>query len=370
VKRFLLLGLLLALPAPAAADGCPASQCGTTSSALPGSRHVYLRPNGHGGPLLVYDVVARKRVATLPRGLASADGRVFVSAARAKTGTTVVRYALPSGHLLAAMRVPGRLFLQAVSADGQRVVLGGTGPRTRTRFVVLDGYRIARTVTLRGVYESETISPDGTRLFLIHWLTNRYELKLYDFTQRRLLATRTFEPDGSLEKMVGQAWTGVATRDGRWLLTLYVEGNGTAFVHALDLVRGVGHCLDLPGRAGALEIGAAALVLSPDETRLHVANPLLGSVTTIALSGPRVVRTTTFRSPLRSTSFSFGIGPNGAAARDGTIAFSGNRLVWRYDPRVGRVVGPFRSGSTVAGLSFVGGRVVAVAADGAMRSIG
>jgi hypothetical protein len=308
-------------------------------------------------------------VATLPRGLASANGRIFVSAARAKTGTTVARYALPSGDLLAAVRVPGRLFLQAVSADGQRVVLGASGRRTTTRFVVLDGYRVARTVTLRGVYESETVSPDGTRLFLIHWLRNSYELKLYDFARQRLTATPTFEPDGSIEKMVGQAWTGVATRDGRWLLTLYVKGDGTAFVHALDLVRGVGHCLDVPGRAGPLEIGASALVVSADGKRLVVANPLLGSVTTIALAGPRVTRTTTFRTPLRSTSFSFGIGPNGAA-RAGTIAFSGNRLVWRYDTRAGRVSGPFRAKSTVAGLGFARGRVVAVSTGGSMRAVG
>ncbi len=111
-------------------------------------------------------------------------------------------------------------------------------------------------------------------------------------------------------------------------------------------------------------------MLSPDEKRLYVANPLLGSVTTIALAVPRVTRTTTFRTPLRSAGFSFGIGPNGAASRDGTIAFSGNRLVWRYDARTGRVLGPFRSPSIVAGLGFGGRRVVAVAANGSMRSLG
>jgi hypothetical protein len=368
MKRLLVLAVLLALPAPAAADGCPASQCGTTSTALPGSRHVYVRPNGRDGPLVVYDVRAGRRVTTLPRGLASADGRSFVAAARTKAGTTVTRYALPSGQLLGATRVAGRLWLQAVSAEGRRVVLGGAGPRSSTRFVVLDRYRVARQVTLPGAYESEMLSPDGTKLFLIHWLTNTYELKLYDFARRRLVATPTLEPDGSVEKMVGQAWTGVATRDGRWLLTLYVKGDGTAFVHALDLVDSVGHCLDVPGRAGSLEIGAAALVLSADESRLYVANPLLGSVTTIALRGPRVLGTTAFRTPLKSAGFSFGIGPNGAAA-GGTIAFSGNRLVWRYDTRTGRVRGPFRAGFPVAGVGFARGRLVAVAADGSMSAV-
>ena len=54
------------------------------------------------------------------------------------------------------------------------------------------------------VREPRRSSPDGTKLFLIHWLTNRYELKVYDFSRRRLVATPTLESDGSVEKMVGR----------------------------------------------------------------------------------------------------------------------------------------------------------------------
>lgn len=370
MKRLLLLAAaLLVLPVPAAqADGCPSSRCGTTSSALPGSRHLYLRANGH---LVVYDVVAGTTGVTLPRGIASADGRTFVSATSTKTGpTTVRRFALPSGRLVASGRVQGRLVVQAVSPDGRTVVLAGAGSRA-TKLVVLDGLRPARSVTLPGSFEVETLSPDGKRLFLIHWRNNGYDLQLYDFARRRLLATPTFEPNGETEKMVGQAQTGVPTRNGRWLLTLYTEGDGSSFVHALDLRRGVGHCVDLPVKGMLPASGASALVLSPDETRLYVANPLLGFVSTIDLRRPRVVRTMRFRTPLRMTTVSFGIGPSAASSRAGrAIAFSGSKLVWRYDTQTGRLRGPFRTGALVAGVAFApDGRVVALAPNGSMKKI-
>lgn len=369
MKRLLVLAALLVFSAPAGADGCPPSQCGTTSSAIPGSGHLYLRTNGR---LVVYDVVSGTIRVTLPRGVASADGRTYVAASSPKSGpTTVRRYALPSGKLLGSARVPGRLFAQAVSPNGRRVVLAGAGVRRATRLLVLDGLRPVRSVSLRGAYEVETLSPDGTRLFLIHWTDNGYDLQLYDFGRRRLLATPTFEPNGETEKMVGQAWTGVATRNGRWLLTLYVEGDGTSFAHALDLRRGVGHCIDLPGSGGSLAVGASALVLSPDESRLYVANPLLGSVSTIDLRRPHVVRTKRFRTPLRLATFSYGIGPNGASSPDGrTIAFSGSKLVWLYETASGRLRGPFRTGGLVAGVAFApDGRVVALAPGGSMTRI-
>jgi hypothetical protein len=372
MKRLLVLAALLVFAAPVAqAGGCLPSRCGTTSSALPGSRHLYLRPSGSTGPLVVYDVATRAKHAALPHGIASADGRTFVSAISTQTGpTTVRRFALPSGRLVASGRVQGRLIVQAVSRDGRQVVLAGAGSRA-TRLVVLEGMRPARSVTLRGAYEVETLSPDGRRLFLIHWKNNRYDLQLYDFARRRLLPTPTLEPSGEIEKMVGQAQTGVATRNGRWLLTLYTEGDGSSFVHALDLGQGIGHCVDLPVSGMLPAIGASALVLSPDETQLFVANPVLGFVSTIELRRPRVARTTHFRTPLRATTYSYGIGPNAASSRDGrTIAFSGSKLVWRYDTRTRRLRGPFRTGALVAGVAFApDGRVVALAPNGSMKRI-
>ena len=74
----------------------------------------------------------------------------------------------------------------------------------------------------------------------------------------------------------------VATRDGRWQLTLYLKSDRHTFIHALDLRSGVAHCIDLP-LLGDLTT-AGALALSPDQTTLYVAGGYMGSVATVDLS--------------------------------------------------------------------------------------
>jgi hypothetical protein len=233
---------------------------------------------------------------------------------------------------------------------------------------VLERGRVVERVRLRGMYELETLSPSGDRLFLVHWKRGGYDLRLYDLHTRRLRATPTFEPDGTEEKMVGQAWRGIATRDGRWLLTLYLEGDG-GFVHALDLRRGIGHCVDLPIDGDVAALGASALVVSPDQRRLFVTSPLLGRVFTIDLSRPRVARIARFTPWLSSEEFN-GVGPTAAvSARGRTVYFSGNGLLWAYDTLSGRVRGPYPTRRLVVGLGFTpdGRRVVAFNWDGRSR---
>jgi MYXO-CTERM domain-containing protein len=46
--------------------------------------------------------------------------------------------------------------------------------------------------------------------------------------------------------MQGYPMTRTASSDGRWVYTLYSNPGGYAFVHALDTVRGVAHCVGLP----------------------------------------------------------------------------------------------------------------------------
>jgi hypothetical protein len=361
--------LAAAVGGVAGADGCPPSTCGTFSAAAPGSRYVTLRPNGHAGPLNVFDVVTRRMIVRLPRGVESADGRRFVSARGTKQQTTVTTYALPTGRQLVTRVLRSRFLLAGVSRTGRRIVLVKPGGERRTTtFHVLDRGTVVERIRLRGMYELETLSPSGDRLFLVHWRNNGYDLRLYDLRAQRLRATPTLEPDGTEEKMVGQAWRGVATRDGRWLLTLYLEGDG-GFVHALDLRRGIGHCVDLPARGDAAALGASALVVSPDQRRLFVASPLLGRVFTIDLRRPHVSRVARFTPWLSSEEFS-GIGPNGAISPTGrTVFFNGNGLLWALDTASARVRGPYPTRRLVAGLGFTpdGKRVVAFSWDGRSR---
>jgi hypothetical protein len=218
-------------------------------------------------------------------------------------------------------------------------------------FAVADRGRVVRTVRLRGAYELETLSPDGNRLFLIHWRDNGYDLETYHLTTGRLRPTVMLE-DGRPEKLVGQAWRGVATRDGRWLLTLYLKGR-EAFVHALDLQHGIGHCVDLPAHGDPLTLGASGLGLSPDERRLYVVNPILGRVFTIDLRRPRVARVARFEPWLGPDEVGLGASPNVAVSANGrTLYFNGNGLLWAYDVPYGRVRGPYPARRWVMGLAF------------------
>jgi hypothetical protein len=46
--------------------------------------------------------------------------------------------------------------------------------------------------------------------------------------------------------MQGRATARATTADGRWVYTLYQNPGGYPFVHALDTVKGIAHCVGLP----------------------------------------------------------------------------------------------------------------------------
>jgi hypothetical protein len=49
--------------------------------------------------------------------------------------------------------------------------------------------------------------------------------------------------------MRGSPVARTTSADGRWVYTLYTNPGGYPFVHALDTVRGVAHCVGLPLRS-------------------------------------------------------------------------------------------------------------------------
>ena len=345
MKRLLPLLLLVVIPAPSAAlgDGCPPSTCGTTSSALPGSRTLFIRPSGQQGPLQAFDLVRGVRRYSLPSGLLSANGGTFVSAAQAKSKrTTVGRFDARSGRLERGWSLRGRWSVGAVSSDGRQFVL----LRYRKRSVVI---KVAGSRhVLPGTNEVEALSPDGRRVFLVHWRRNGYDLQQLDLATRKLSPTRLDEPD---EKMSGTAITAVATRHGRWLLTLYAKGDGS-FVHALDLRSGIAHCVDLPLAGDGFTLGSTALTLSPDESRLYLASPYLGRLVSVDLKQLEVSRIVRFRA-LAAGSVDPTIGPSGAVTKNGRmLAFSGGKSVWLYDTAFGVVRRQIRIGETTKGLGY------------------
>jgi hypothetical protein len=359
----LLVLVLVPLPATAYADGCPPSQCGTTSLAPPGSS-LFVFPRGRQGPLHVYDLRTGERRLVLPAGMLSADGRRFVSPVRVKGGTRFLRFDPLDGSARALRTVPGTWGVVGISADGRRIARFKFRKYARGTTLTVDDRGRSQSIRFPGNYELESFSPDGRRLFLIHWnRTGGYKLEQYDRASARLSPTRLDDP---AEKMQGQAQAAVQKRDGNWLYTLYWKVDGETFIHALDLRTGLAHCIDLPLRGDVVSIGASALTLSPDERTLYIASPLAGSVTTVDLGKLTVSSTARFRR-VPQANFVWGTGPSAAVSPNGRmLAFVTAHKLWLMDAAYGLMRGPVRVGQTIVGVGFAPGgrRVVAITAHG------
>ena len=75
---------------------------------------------------------------------------------------------------------------------------------------------------------------------------SRYVVRAYDVEQRRLLPGRIADRTQRSWVMQGYAMTRTTSGDGRWAYTLYQNPGGYPFIHALDTVRGVAHCIGIP----------------------------------------------------------------------------------------------------------------------------
>jgi hypothetical protein len=213
------------------------------------------------------------------------DGNGRLVALPAKGGTVVARI---GGSVYSSRFLEGRYTVPVValdrtaaglSTDGSTLVLINprrTFPRERTSFVVLDArsLRARRHIVLDGDFSFDALSPDGTRMFLIHYLSRRdptrYEVRALDVASGKLLPTPivdTSEPD---ERMAGFPVTRETTADGRWAYTLYDGAGEEPFVHALDTVDGEAHCIDLAMLSGRQDLYDLRLGLGPGGRGLAV----------------------------------------------------------------------------------------------------
>ncbi|HWE82856.1 MAG TPA: hypothetical protein VG265_14490 [Gaiellaceae bacterium] len=149
-----------------------------------------------------------------------------------------------------------------LSADGSTLVLAPVNPYTckpqggcalsRSTFAVYStkSLRPKETVHLRGVFSADALSPDGRTLYLIQFVPSpnfeQYRVRAYDLAQRRLLPGAIADRTQRGWLMQGQPMARVTSSGGRFVYTLYANEGGYPFVHALDTVRGVAHCIGLP----------------------------------------------------------------------------------------------------------------------------
>ena len=226
-----------------------------------------------------------------PPGIAVAGG-AHVVATKQAGGSTLVRLVrdrdakvLRSRVVLGSLGVPSVTFsgedVEGTWAKGRRLVLASSiyDDLTRTRFVTLDTRTLEtlRTVTLRGSFAFDALSPDGRRLYVLHYPLGvnggiRYVVRSIDLRTGRLEPGAIVDKTEPGERMNGVALTRAWSRSGSWAYTLYNGGTSHAFVHALNTRTRTARCIDLPWEGEAqsvldgarLAVGAAGILTLAD----------------------------------------------------------------------------------------------------------
>ncbi len=336
------------------------------------------------GQLTAYDMSNGQQRFALPPGVLSADGKRYMtveperSVARKdtvlqnldpRTGSELNRFSIQGEWSLSGVSHSGRwVALTRLAGESEKAAWTSTGKwNTDIEIVDANSGQVAHSIHLDGNFQVETIAPSGDALFLIEHLPainpDRYLIRLYDLRQEKLQDGALRDKAARDEVMTGLAWDGVASPDGHWLLTLYLNiKRNVAFVHTLDLLNKFPVCIDLPSGNGNFdELKYYTLALSPDNHKLYAANAALGVVAVIDLDSRQVVRKVEFQATAAKYN-SQSPTSRSVVSRDGKMVFfTSGWDVWALDTRAGKVQGPYQTGAKISdlGLSVDGKRLFA-----------
>lgn len=222
-------------------------------------------------------------------------------------GPATVLEARTHGREIRTATLPGRWGIQLATLDGALTGLSPSGRvlvlgdnvqptgslRARSRFAVVDTRALAltRTISLRGDFSVDALSPNGALLYLIHHVSGadatRYQVQAYDLHRGRLLPGVIADKRQAGWIMAGYPVSRTATRSGDWVYTLYRQDDNYPFIHALDTVHHTAVCIGLPANwtTDAAWVSSARLQLDAGTL----------AVTTRAGESRFLLDTTTFR---------------------------------------------------------------------------
>lgn len=176
-----------------------------------------------------------------------------IEARRASGGATVASQTIAGGWGIPILTQSG--LTGGLLRDGSAFVLQSTGAHKTTKFTIVGTADLAvrDTITLSGYYGFDALSPDGSMLYLIQHTSTQdfqhYVVRAYDLRSHELLAGRIADKAQKSWVMQGFAIARTTSPTGRWVYTLYANPGGYPFVHALDTVNGVAHCVGVPWKA-------------------------------------------------------------------------------------------------------------------------
>jgi hypothetical protein len=195
------------------------------------------------------------------QGVLSNNGAIRFVASAAGESTLVRAYKTKDGSTLMSQTINGSFGVPMITSsgpgggmyrDGSTFVLQSMGSLSTTQFVLLStaDLGIRDQIMLKGTFSFDALSPDGSKLYLVQHTSaqdiQHYIVRGYDLSAHQLLPGRI--ADKAQKSWVMKGWTiaRVTTANGRWAYTLYANPGGFPFVHALDTVRGVAHCVGVP----------------------------------------------------------------------------------------------------------------------------
>lgn len=118
---------------------------------------------------------------------------------------------------------------------------------TTFRIVNTADLSVRDTIALKGIFAFDALSPDGATMYVVEHSSaddlEHYVVRAYDFASRQLRPGRIADKTQKTWVMQGYPAARASTGDGRWVYTMYVNPGGFPFVHALDTVKGIAHCV-------------------------------------------------------------------------------------------------------------------------------
>jgi hypothetical protein len=291
------------------------------------------------------------------KGVAGPGGNVRYVARGGPGATTRVVALARDGSVLRSARIHGRYGVPAitfqgetggVSTDGSTLVLADTRTgngeyplKRRSSFAVLDArtLRVRARIELRGHYTFDALSPKGSRLYLIQHVSAvkimHYVVRAYSLTRGQLLPGRIADKSQAGWVMNGMPLARATSGDGRWVYTFYANPGGYPFVHALDSVRGVAHCIGIPWKGSENNLWHLRLSVRDGGRTLSLhwrsGRPYLAVATgTWRISHPEAARPT---APSGSSGFPWwivGVALAGLAAT--AVAVLGRRRIAAWGP--------------------------------------
>ncbi|HEV2590841.1 MAG TPA: hypothetical protein VGU02_03010 [Gaiellaceae bacterium] len=305
IKTLALTALVLVLVVAGAARGvgCSPLNCSPSQFALGGGTMLGVRTT-LDSPLRVIDLRTGHTKWWLPAGIVSGSTLVH------QDGSLITWWNAARGARTASVvaQEHGAFALTGVSQDGGRAVLARTQSRSTTFLIVSPG---AQRMVKLGGRNWQFDALNGHSLFLIHQLRAGYTVRLYDLAANKLQARALKDPrDGAL--IQGLPTQRVSSPNGRYLFTLYIDGNGNAMIHELDTVAGAAHCIDLAGKGDFNSAMTWAAVPSRDNSTLWAVSVGYGRIVAIDVASHVVRRHASFYSiPFNANAGVAALAPDG-----------------------------------------------------------